>query len=57
MQNERFMPEKKRFICAFDRYCTFVQVGDTRRVFFMPQPNSYAELYDAIKKRFPKPDL
>ena len=29
-----------------------VQVGDTRRVFFMPQPNSYAELYDAIKKRY-----
>ena len=61
------MPEKTRFMCACFRLvlhiCTIaamqvqVQVGDTRRVFSMPQLNSYAELYDAIKKRFPKPDL
>ena len=31
-----------------------VQIGNTGRVFFMPQPNSYAELHDAIKKGIPK---
>ena len=31
-----------------------VQIEDTRRVLFITQPNSYAELIDAIKKEIPK---
>ena len=31
-----------------------VQIGDTRKVLFIPQPNSYAELHDAIKKEIHK---
>ena len=31
-----------------------VQIGETRRVFFMRQPNTYSELADAIKKEIPK---
>ena len=31
-----------------------VQIGDTRRVFFITQSNSHAELVDAIKKQILK---
>ena len=31
-----------------------VQTSDTSRVFFTPQPDSYAELHDAIKIEIPK---
>ncbi len=31
-----------------------VQIGETRRVFFMQQPNMYSELADAIKKEIHK---
>ena len=64
MQNETFLPEKKHVSCLlsigiahlYNGVCASSSastVGDTRRVFFTPQPNSSAELYDAIKKRFP----
>ncbi len=31
-----------------------VQIGETSRVFFMRQPNTYSELADAIKKEISK---
>ena len=66
IQNEKFSARKDKFhqcIRSAHLYNAMafiqlqVQVGDTRRVFSMAQPNLSAELYDARKKRSPSPDL
>ena len=68
MQNETFYAWKDTFhvcfrsvlhICTMASMQVQVQVlGDTRGVFFMPQPNSYMlNCMTLLKKRFPKPDL